>query len=535
MLAPAIVTLSIAVGVAACKRPASSAEAGGSQNTAADSAISTTESTARPMATTQEGGVVGTNERGTFVFRGVPYAAPPVGRLRWRAPEPPAMRASALDAEYFGRACIQPPGLSAANGGEPGATSEDCLTLNIWSSSLGASAKLPVFVWIHGGAFIFGAGNLDVYNGASLASRGAVVVTLNYRLGQLGFFAHPALERESPRGPVNFGLLDQIQALTWIQQNIAAFGGDPGNVTIGGQSAGARSVLSLFTSPLARGLFHKGIAQSSYAIPDVTRLHAITLGIAAARASGLNGAAATTAELRAIPATGFETMVGRTVSMMPALISGDDVLPRSAQEVFAARQEAPLPLMLGSTSDDGSVVQGFGFNFAELVKGLGAAKLPLRVLYPGVRDDGELGRQAIRDVVFTMNARWAGDRHAEVAPTWRYYFDYSAIGLRLPDFKGVVHGGDVLFTMDSHAALGSPSRFTDADRAFSKRVGDYWFAFIKNGAPAVPGAPEWPAHTRSQDTTMIFTDPPVAERDFSRARLNVYIASLSVLDRLLKR
>lgn len=172
-----------------------------------------------------------------------------------------------------------------------GPSSEDCLYVNIWTPNLNRSAKQPVMVWIHGGAFIFGSGSLPLYSGAPLASKGAVVVTFNYRLGQLGFFSHPALQKENPGGPVNFGLLDQIAALKWVQQNIAQFGGDAGNVTIMGQSAGGKSVLALFASPIARGLFHKGIAQSSYVVPDATRAKAIEVGVKVADNLGLRASA----------------------------------------------------------------------------------------------------------------------------------------------------------------------------------------------------------------------------------------------------
>ncbi|MCS6848316.1 MAG: carboxylesterase family protein [Anaerolineae bacterium] len=167
------------------------------------------------------------------------------------------------------------------------------------------NAKRPVMVWIYGGAFVIGTSSLPAYSGVPLAQKGAVVVSFNYRLGQLGFFAHPALEAERPNGPMNFGLLDQIAALRWVQKNIAVFGGDPDNVTIFGESAGAQSVLALIASPLARRLFHKAIAQSSYGLPEFTRTQAISLGIQIADAVGLSGASATLDELRAVPAGEF--------------------------------------------------------------------------------------------------------------------------------------------------------------------------------------------------------------------------------------
>ena len=301
---------------------------------------------------TRSGDLQGIAEHGAFAFKGIPYAAPPVGPLRWREPKPVSVWQGVRRADSYGNACIQLPELSIANGGDPGPVSEDCLYLNVWTPKLDRTAKLPVMVWIHGGAYIFGSGSLPLYNGSPLATKGAVVVSLNYRLGQLGFFSHPALQKESPGGPMNFGLLDQITALKWVQQNIAQFGGDAGNVTIMGQSAGGKSVLALFASPLARGLFHKGIAQSSYVVPDATRAKALEVGAKVADALKLNGANATAAQLRAIEPERFAALKGQGLSNSPVPIRGDKVLPQSIQDAFAAGKEAPLPLIVGNTSDD---------------------------------------------------------------------------------------------------------------------------------------------------------------------------------------
>jgi para-nitrobenzyl esterase len=296
-------------------------------------------------------------------------------------------------ANAYSAACIQVPGLSAENGGDPGRLSEDCLYLNVWTPRAERSAKLPVIVWIHGGAYVFGAGGLQVYDGRPMATKGAVFVSINYRLAQLGFFAHPALEKENPGGVTNFGLLDQITALKWVQANIAAFGGDPGNVTIMGQSAGGKSVLALYASPLARGLFHKGVAMSSYVVPDTTREKALEVGTKVADALGLKGAKATAAELRAVPAERFGEIKGQGLSNAPVPIRGDKVLPQSIESTFAAGREAAVPLIVGNTSNDSSVVAAFGIDAGEVLKRLGAAGFLVKVLYPGVKDDADLARQ----------------------------------------------------------------------------------------------------------------------------------------------
>ena len=489
-----------------------------------------------PVVKTRAGEVQGVAERGVFAFKGIPYAAPPVGDLRWHEPRPAATWQGVRKADAYGNACMQVPGLSLKNGGDPGPLSEDCLYLNVWTPKPDGSARLPVMVWIHGGAFMFGSGGLNLYNGGPLAKKGAVVITINYRLAQLGFFAHPALEKDHPGGAVNFGLLDQIAALQWVQQNIAQFGGDPRSVTIMGQSAGGKSVLALFASPLARGLFHRGIAQSSYAVPDNTRAKALDIGVKVADALGLKGAKATAAQLRAVPAEKFGELKGQGLSNSPIPISGDKVLPQSIQDTFAARKEARLPLIVGNTSDDASVVAAFGIDGTAVLKRLGAAGLFVKVLYPRVRDDRELARQATRDLLFTMPARWIADRHANRAPTWRYYFDYVAVKDRARHLKGAPHGGEVAYVLNTGDIFEETKDiFTDRDRDVARRANDYWFAFARTGKPAAPGAPAWPDHRGWRDHTMVLGETAAARSHFMRTRLNILMGASNILGRVLSR
>jgi para-nitrobenzyl esterase len=487
-----------------------------------------------PIVETREGEVEGTRQiissgPGVFSFKGIPYAAPPVGALRWKKPGPAAAWDGVRKADAYSPACIQMPGLSAANGGDPGPLSEDCLYLNVWTPKPDAAARLPVMVWIHGGAYIFGAGGMPLYDGGPLASKGAVFVSMNYRLGALGFFAHPALENENPGGPVNFGLLDQIAALKWIRKNIAQFGGDPENVTILGQSAGAKSVLALFASPLARGLFQKGIAMSSYSVPDATRAKAIEIGVRVANEFGLPGARASAEELRRVPAERFGPMRGEELSIAPVPISGDEVLPRSIADTFAAGKEAPLPLILGNTSDDSSVVAAFGINPAEVVKKMRGAGMLLKALYPGVRNENELARQAARDVIFTLPVRVVADKHSKLAPAWRYYFDYVAVNSRA-GLPGVAHGGEIAYALDT-CDIYEPTKntFTNADRDYARRVSQFWFQFAKVGKPISEGNSSWPGDTATRDRTMLFGEAMQVKTDFMRARLNVFIAAGKIL------
>lgn len=485
---------------------------------------------------TQAGDVQGLVEYDVSAFKGIPYASPPVGDLRWREPQPAAAWQGVRKADTYGHACIQIPGLSAANGGDPGPLSEDCLYLNVWTPKLDRSAKLPVMVWVHGGAYIFGSGGLPLYNGAPLAKKGAVVVTLNYRLGQLGFFAHPALQRERPGGPANFGLLDQIAALKWVKENIAEFGGDPNNVTIMGQSAGGKSVLALFASPLARGLFHKGVAHSTYMIPDATPAKALEVGVRVADALGLKGADASATELRGVPAEKFGQLKGQGLSNSPIPVIGDKVLPQSIQDTFAARKEAPLPLIVGNTSDDVSVVMAFGIDPAEVLKRLGAAGVLVRVVYPGVKDDVELARQAIREVLFTMPVRWIADRHSRLASSWRYYFDYTAVKDR-PNFpNGVPHGSEVAYLLNTVDIFeGTKDIVTDEDREFARRVSDYCFEFARTGKPSSKEGPEWPSDRFLRDRTMLFGETIAVQRNFMKPRLNLFKGVIKILDVVLGR
>ena len=482
-----------------------------------------------PRVTTAAGAVEGVASETIAIFRGMPYAAAPIGDLRWHAPEPAAPWAGVRRAVEFGKACPQDRSVSLDQAGDPGPTSEDCLTLNVWAPRAAAGAKLPVMVWIHGGAFVIGAGSQSVFDGTSLAQRGVVVVTFNYRLGALGFFSHPALDAALPGGPVNFGLLDQIAALKWVRDNIAAFGGDPHEVTIFGESAGAQSVLALYASPPARGLFQRGIAQSPYGIPSHTRQKARAAGVAVASALGLKGANASLAELRAVPADRFFAVKDVGSSLAPSLAVGDDALPATILSTFQRGGEAALPLVIGSNSDEASVAIAFGIDPAALVRRLGVARIAVRSLYPGISDDGQLGRAVVRDLVFTAFVRRIAYLHATRAPTWRYYFS------RVPTHErgalaGVPHGGEIpmVFGVDD-ACVCLTARASDEDRAYSRRVGDLWAAFARGAIPEAAEAPPWPRDGRGAARTMEFGDEIVVRDDFMKRRLNAFIGALNLI------
>lgn len=490
---------------------------------------------AAPTVRTHSGVVEGATAGGVQSFKGIPYAAPPVGQLRWRDPAEPAPWTGTRKADTYGTSCLQKFEQSDMTPGDPGAMSEDCLFLNVWTPDARAGAKLPVMVWIHGGAFVIGASNYATTDGSNLAKRGAVVVSFNYRLGQLGFFAHPSLGPVSERTTANFGLLDQIAALKWVKNNIAQFGGDPGNVTIFGESAGAKSVLAMFASARARGLFHKGIAQSTYAVPEMTAGKALEMGAKVATAAGLAGADATAAQLRAIPAETFSKLEGQGLTTSPVPIAGDKVLPRTIEAIFKTGDEAALPLIIGDNSDDASVAAAFGVKPEELLKKIAAAGFVAKLLYPGVDDESERARQATRDLIFTMPVRWTADRHSKRALTWRYYFDYTAEKLRPKFPNGVPHGNEIVYAFDNiDVAQSTKPHATAADRAYSKIVADYWFNFARTGRPFAKGEPFWEPHRAGADRILIFEPSIRAERNFMRARLNVMIGLTKVIGAVMK-
>jgi len=486
---------------------------------------------ATPRAVTTQGEVAGVQFDDVAVYRGLPFAAPPVGALRWREPQPAAGWMGVRQATQSGNACPQKRGLSLEGGGDPGELSEDCLYLNVWAPRGDPNQRRPVMVWLHGGALIFGAGSLPLYDGTALAREGVIVVTVNYRLGPLGYFVHPALERAAPGGPANFGLLDQIAALRWVQKNIVAFGGDPREVTVFGQSAGAQSVLALMASPQTRGLFQRAIAQSPYGLPSHTRSQARAAGVRVADAVGLPGASATAQQLRAVSAEQLAALEGQDLSLAPSLIVGDAAMPRTILAAFQAKQQMAVPLIVGSNSNETSVALAFGLDPAALVKKLGAARILVGPLYPGIVEDAEIGRQVVRDVAFSAFVRRIAALHSPRAPTWRYYFDQlpSADRGRQP---GVAHGGEVTAvfgTGDICKCLNVP--LTDADRALWQGISSRWAAFANTGKPDLAAGPAWPTDSLWRPVVMAFDDSPHAEAGFMARRLNTLILGLKFVGR----
>lgn len=498
---------------------------------------------------TAEGALRGRLEEGIFVFRGIPYAAPPTGKLRWQPPKPVQPWQGDRDAIQWSAASWQNRDYClAVGGGDPGVFSEDCLYLNVWTPETGPSKPLPVMVWIHGGGFSIGAGGLTPYIGAPLASQGAVIVTLNYRLGHLGFFAHPALDKEYPAGEVvnNFALLDQIAALQWVQRNIDSFGGDSHNVTIFGESSGARSVLSLFASPLAVGLFHKGIAQSPYGLPDIPRETALRMGEKLSAHFSLTHATAD--QLRALPAEAFWPL-DPAFANGPVAIAGDRVLPQPILDVFNGSRQQKLPLMIGSNSDEASVLNYFGVDPGKIIKQLRHAWRPglrlkmLHLLYDGVCDDDRLGRLVARDVTFTtMGYIVALSQHRIGVPVWRYYFDYVSEKSRDIYPEGTWHGNEIPYvfnTLDALASTMGKRPFTNNDRLFARQVSEYWLNFAREAgvfSHQLPGELCWPVWQPRGDKVMRFGEKGEAglklEHRFMRRRTQLFRLLMKKMVRL---
>lgn len=480
---------------------------------------------AGPTIQTDSGAVIGaTAADGINVFKAVPYAQAPVGALRWRPAQPVKAWRGTLDATHFGPACLQKTKLTPeekeAEGAAPDTVSEDCLTLNIWAPAK-ADHPLPVMVWLHGGGHVAGVSSLPYYDGTSFARDGVILVSVNYRLGLLGYFAHPALTREAasdaPLG--DYGTTDQLEALRWVQRNIKAFGGDPANVTVFGESAGGMSTLALLATPSAKGLFAKAIVESGLGwAPPMTLKEAEAAGATAAKNLGLDGANATADQLRA--ASG-EALVAAAEGLKPGLIVDGRSLPQSPIAAFAKGETLHTPLIIGTNSNEGSLIAHSPPNkiLAEATPDeLAAGKAYYAAAAP---DEAALARKLWRDATFTAPARWVARQASATQPTWLYHFDYSPERLRKGG-DGVAHGYEIPFVFDSWGKIfGAGLLLTAADRAETALVHGCWVAFAKTGTPTCPGGPAWPAYTEANDSLMDFSPANAVKSHFDKPILDV--------------
>jgi para-nitrobenzyl esterase len=453
-------------------------------------------------AKVESGRLHGASAGALEVYKGIPYAAPPVGDGRWRAPAPAAKWSGIRDATKFGADCVHSRrDWEADRNGAP--MSEDCLFLNVWAPAKRVKGGAPVMLWIHGGSFTAGSGSQALYEGAALAERGVIVVTINYRLGRFGFFAHPALTAEAGDAPTgNWGLMDQLAALRWVKGNIRAFGGDPARVTIFGESAGGGSVNTLMAMPSARGLFARAIAQSGGGRDEGVSLSiAETKGKAFAAGAGVAGD--DLAALRAIPADkvrgNMTLMNSEAATYSGPMIDGRLVRERT-DVAFLAGHQAPVPYLVGANSYEiGFAPEAMRKPFtAMLGVQLGAAQAGVKSAY-GSPEAYE--RNLAGDAMFVEPARFLAGLNAANG-SYLYLFDYVPEGRRALDL-GAPHGSEVAFVFGTLGTLGVPAM--DADRATSRLVGDYWTAFAKAGDPNGNGRANWPAHEPGSHSRMVFS------------------------------
>jgi para-nitrobenzyl esterase len=441
-----------------------------------------------------------------LAFKGVPFAAPPVGERRWRPPEPPLPWPGVRAATTFGNSCVQAIRRSLLPWTEEymfrNGVDEDCLALNVWTptAAVGAAGSArPVLVYIHGGAFDSGSGEVLLYDGEGLAKKGLVVVTINYRLGVFGFFCHAGLSAESPQHSCgNYGLLDQIAALRWVKRNIAAFGGDPDNVTVAGQSAGASSVHYLTFSPLAKGLFQRAIAQSG-----PWDRHAQTPERAQAEGRGAELAAkvgsASVAELRALPAgVLFEKYRDSGLQFRP-IVDGW-VVPDQLAALLARGEGSDVPLLTGITADERSFQKDYGRvtleHYEQSVRDdYGDAAGSVLAAYPASTDAeaSQQSRQLMRDAGLLTLLDWRRARGAQgKAQTFGYLFERAIPWPEHPEYQAF-HSGELPYVFDNLGKLNRP--WEEADRKLAVVASSYWVNFATRGDPNGPGLPHWPSNS----------------------------------------
>ncbi|UCG24903.1 MAG: carboxylesterase family protein [Chloroflexota bacterium] len=502
-----------------------------------------------PVVQTQYGEISGAyNKRGDIaIFKGIPYAQPPVGPLRWKPPQPVSPWTGILKAEKAGPTAIQLKAegiqqffavyfggqgwdqektaavMQALAGAPVPEASEDCLYLNLRTPSLDGEAKLPVVVWIHGGDHQFSSGD-DPFmspDSSALSRRGVVTVAINYRLGLMGYFAHPELSRESEQGVSgNYGTLDQIAALRWVQENISAFGGDPGNVTIFGESAGGESVAHMMTSPLAEGLFHKAIMESPADQYLMMFLRQPFLYNPAGEELGQRFAdrfiptgEGQLAALRGIPADQLYELLNKEEEFQHFFPVVDGyVLEKSPYEAFRDGDQARVPLLLGNNADEASLffpigrtpVIGHRDVAAGEVAGLirevyGAQAEALMDLYPGLRQ----GRNSAQNDFLGDNLWGLAVHHYATCavragqPVYRYLFTRTPPSPK--QTLGAYHMAEIAFVHDQFMPMFD---FTEEDKALAQAMGDYWVQFAKAGDPNMASRPEWPAYTADDPRQM---------------------------------
>lgn len=485
------------------------------------------------------GVVQGSMDHGVASFKGIPYAAPPVGELRWRPPQPAAHWSEVRQATRYGSDCMQLPFPSdAAPLGTP--PSEDCLYLNVWTPAHSTNQKLPVIVWIYGGGFVNGGSSPAVYAGTHFAQGGVVFVSFNYRVGRFGFFAFPALTQEGAGHPLgNYAYMDQIAALHWVQRNIGAFGGNPRDVTVFGESAGGGSVMMLLTSPVTGGLFEKAVVESGGgrdALLGVRYLNKTSpaglpseeqLGINFARANGINGTdAAALAALRALPAEKVVNSLnmasmGKQTDTYGGPIEDGTIVTMTPQQALLSGNYWKVPFMIGTNGAD------IGFPRWKTLPEIWAAFGPDAQKAQAAFDPGNTGNpmmvgwKVAAEMMMTEPARFvASTLAADGVPSWEYRFSYVAESIRAK-VPGAFHATEIPFVFDTVSDKYGAA-LTPADAAIAKQMNEYWVNFAKTGDPNGAGLPHWPRYSAAKDELIDFTNQgPLGEPDPWKAQLDL--------------
>ncbi|MFN0124639.1 MAG: carboxylesterase/lipase family protein [Blastocatellia bacterium] len=489
-------------------------------------ALSFTTHTAADTVRIDGGMINGAQAVGVRSYKGIPFAAPPVGNLRWKPPQPVVPWEGVRQANAYGPECPQAPyaqGSIYYRSVQP--QSEDCLCLNVWTTAR-PNDKQPVMIWIHGGALTRGSGSLPTYDGTVLAKKGVVLVTINYRLGPLGYLAHPELTAESAQqASGNYGVLDQIAALQWVRKNIAAFGGDPGRVTIFGESAGSWSVNALVATPLAKGLFHRAIGESGASFNrGVPLKEAENNGAAFGKAAG----AASLSAMRALAAGKIIDVFDKEAAgrAFRTVVNVDGwVLPREIRAIFQAGKQNNVPLIAGSNANEMTTLTAPAMvprtigDYRKRIEALfGSAAMPeFDQLYPAATDADAAGAflGASRDITFTLGMRtWV--RMTSPAKAWLYSFSHVPPG---PDSQtmGAYHAAEIAYVFGNL----NRERAQAADHNLSARMLQYWVNFATTGDPNGEGLPAWMPYQKDTEPYMDFSATPQQRNHLLKPQLDM--------------
>jgi para-nitrobenzyl esterase len=501
-------------------------------------------------ALTKNGQLEGVTEKsGIKSFKGIPFAAPPVGELRWKAPQPVANWNGVRKATAFGPRAMQKP-IFGDMGFRSDGVSEDCLYLNVWTPAKSANEKLPVLVYFYGGGFMAGDGSEPRYDGESMAKKGIVSLTVNYRLGVFGFLAHPALTLESPqKASGNYGLLDQQAALVWVKENIAAFGGDPNRVTIAGESAGSIAVSALMASPLSKNLFAGAIGESGSIMGTLSPVK-LAEGEKTGEQFATFVSAPSLSALRAMPADELlDATVKPGVPRFPIIVDGY-FFPKNPADIFKAGEQAKVPLLVGWNSEEMTYRMLFGAdqptpeNYRKIVEKLYGEKAgEVLKLYPASNEDEVIA--AATDLAgdrFIGFSTWKwSDVQAKTGgkPVYRYYFSRprpamkAAMGnatpglaggvvkgntaTKAPPARGAVHSAEIEYAMGNLAG-NEVYEWTPDDYKVSALMQEYFANFIKTGNPNSKALPKWPAVSKDVADVMIIDVNSRAEKEKNRSR-----------------